>query len=94
MTTNQSAVEYRLTVHHIISDLLVGLHSDDAPEVRFQSGVLNKLVQQCPSALVRENTHKIEQASLSGDFDTVSSLIFELEQLLQQQPSQLEPESL
>lgn len=69
-----------------VSDLLVGLESDDTKEVIHQARILINQANECEAAttLLRNTVHEIEQTAISGNLTAVRSFVPKLHHHLQQ----------
>jgi HPt (histidine-containing phosphotransfer) domain-containing protein len=69
---------YLRSLSDIISDLQVGLQSDDATEVAYEARILKRMSEECEVQKLAMTADKIEQAAVVCDFAAVRSLLPEL----------------
>jgi HPt (histidine-containing phosphotransfer) domain-containing protein len=75
---------YLRSLSDIISDLQVGLQSDDATEVAFEARILKRMSEECEAPKLAMTADKIEQAAVVCDIDAVLSLVPELKEHFRQ----------
>lgn len=67
-----------------VSDLMVGLESDDAREVIYQAAILRDKAEECGLPLLYDTAQKIMKTAVDKGLETVHSLVPQLHRHLEQ----------